>query len=112
MNGGSASYDAEQLEGATDYTTRARMNFKLLANGTCQPDVTIESQMPAFPSDEMLVQMTALNSKVLTIATLLGRRWEMVYKHTKAAEPTLDDDATLVMPEQEEIEGWLVRRTT
>jgi hypothetical protein len=112
MNGGSVGYDAEQLEGATDYTTRARMNFKLLANGTCQPDVTIESQMPAFPSDEMLVQMTALNAKVLQIATLLGRRWEVVFKNTGLPEPFLPGGAKLQMPEQEEIEGWLVRRTT
>lgn len=112
MSEKSIGYDVElSAEDEGTLTTRIRMNFKLLANGTAQPDVTIETEMPAFPDDETLVRMTSLNSKAITIATLLGRRWEKVWKYAVFAEPDVENARNLTMPEQEEIEGWLVSRT-
>lgn len=103
-----ASYTVEPDEEDPEHSTRIRMNFKLLANGTCQPDVTIDTSMPPMPDDDILIRMTVTNAKALTIATYLGRRWEKVFK--SASYPDPEPGVTVEMPDVEEIEGWLVKR--
>jgi hypothetical protein len=109
------SYEVEpsaEDAGALLEHTRIRMNFAIMAKGNCQPDITVETIVPPFPDDDTLVRLAILNSKALTIATMLGRHFERVYANWGAWVEQADQAAFKTMPEQEEIEGWLVRRTT
>lgn len=113
MSEKSAEYDVTPSEadaGALAPYTRIRMNFEIQAKGNCKPDVTVEIATDLDPDDDILRQIAVVNSKTLTMATILGRRFELVYAYYGAEGNRALLGDTTRMPDSEEIDGWLVER--